>query len=206
MDPSVQYWIDAAELLASSPLQYTRIATGFFVDYLGMPYVETNMDPFTWVMDIYGRRAAIPGDGEQLISLTHTVDLARYVVKLLEIAEDGGQWDEWSIVVGEDISFNEVLKLAERVRGGEQKFQVTHDTIEDLESGNATIFPLPGETEIDPTYLDGQVKDLCAFWARLYHHGVLHMPSENRLTDRFRNEIRPLGVEEFLAEAWKGKS
>lgn len=171
-----------------------------------MPYVETNMDPFTWAMDIYGRRAAIPGDGEQLMSLTHTVDLARYVVKLLEVAEeDGGQWDEWSIIVGEDISFNELLKLAERVREGGQKFEVTYDTIEELESGHATVFPLPGESEIDPTHLDGQDEELCALFGRLYHHGVLHMPRENRLTDRFKNEIRPLGVEEFLVEAWKGR-
>jgi hypothetical protein len=170
-----------------------------------MPYVETNMDPFTWAMDIYGRRAAIPGDGEQLISLTHTVDLARYVVKLLEVAEDGGQWDEWSIVVGEDISFNEILELAEKVRGGDEKFQVTYDTREDLDSGHATVFPLPGETEIDPTHMDGQDKDLCALFGRLYCHGVLQMPRENRLTDRFKDEIRPLGVEEFLVEAWRGK-
>lgn len=203
-------WIAAAELLASSPLQYTRIANGFFLDYLGMPHVETNMRPFTWVMDIYGRRAAIPGDGTQLISLTHTVDVARYVVKLLDVARDGGKWDEWSVVVGEDISFNEILQIAERVRRGGEKFQVTHDTLEALESGKATVLPLPGETAVDPSsHMDGEaeaeaVEETCALFGRLYLYGVLCMPKENRFSDRFRDEIRPLGVEEFLVDAWSG--
>lgn len=218
-DLSVQYWIDAAELLASSPLEYTRVATGFFVDYLGMPLVETNMAPFTWAIDIYGRKAAIPGDGDQLISLTHSVDLARYVVKLLDVAEDGGCWDEWSIVVGEDISLNEIVKLAERVRlppgeGGSdddagKHFQVTHDTIEELEKGNATVLPMPGEMEVAPEQMVDRgdtVKELCALFGRLYHYGVLRMPTGNRLTERFKDEIPPLGVEEFLVDAWKGRA
>lgn len=178
-----------------------------------MPHVETNMKPFTWVMDIYGRRAAIPGDGTQLISLTHTVDVARYVVKLLDVAGDGGKWDEWSIVVGEDISFNEILEIAERVRGGGggEKFQVTHDTLEALESGKATVLPLPGETAVisSSSQMDGEaeaeaVEKTCALFGRLYLYGVLLMPRENRFSDRFRDEIRPLGVEEFLVDAWKG--
>ncbi|KAK5045382.1 hypothetical protein LTR84_009246 [Exophiala bonariae] len=205
LDASVQHWISAASLLASSPLQYTRVANGFFVDYLGMPYVETNMDPFTWVLDIYGRRAAIPGDGTQQISLTHTVDVGRYLVKLLDVAQNGGEWDEWSIVVGEDISFIDILKIAERVRGG-IKFQVTHDTIEMLESGRATVLPLPGEKEVDPSHMNGQAESTCALFSRLYLAGVLCMPKENRLSDRWREEIPLLGVEEFLVDAWKGRS
>ncbi|KEF63096.1 uncharacterized protein A1O9_01072 [Exophiala aquamarina CBS 119918] len=166
---------------------------------------------FTWAIDIYGRKAAIPGDGNQLISLTHSVDLARYVVKLLDVAEGGGQWDEWSIVVGEDISFNEILRLAERVRlGGADggKFQVTYDSIEELEKGNATVLPMPGETEVVPTREPDRgdaTKDLCALFGRLYHYGVLHMPAAHRLTERFKDEIPPLRVEEFLVDAWKGR-
>lgn len=205
LDASVQHWISAATLLKSSHLKYTRIANGFFVDYLGMPYVETTMDPFTWVLDIYGRRAAIPGDGTQQISLTHTVDVARYVVKLLEVAQSGGQWDEWSIVVGEDITFNEILTIAERVRGGD-RFHVTHDTLDTLESGRATVLPLPGRSEVDPSHMDGEVESICALFGRLYLASVLCMPKENRLSDRFREEIPLLGVEEFLVDAWKGRS
>ena len=172
-----------------------------------MPYTATNMAPFTWAIDVYGRKAAVPGDGNQLISLTHSDDLARYVVKLLDVAEEGGSWDEWSVVVGEDVSLNEVVRIAERVRGageGERsEFQVTYDPIEELENGNATVLPMPGKTEVEGE--DDTVRELCALFGRLYHYGVLHMPTENRLTDRLRDEIEVLGVEEFLVDAWKGR-
>ena len=78
-----------------------------------MPYVQTHLGDFSWAIDVFNRQAAIPGDGEAIISLTHSVDLARFMVRMLEEQE----WEEFSIVVGTDITFNEFLKLAERVRG-----------------------------------------------------------------------------------------
>lgn len=112
-DPTVQRWIDAASLLKGSPLQYTRFSNGFFMDYWGMPHAKTHLSPFPWAIDVFNKTAALPGDGEAIISLTHTVDLARFVVKMLEVDE----WPEFSIVVGEDITFNDFLRLVERVRG-----------------------------------------------------------------------------------------
>ncbi len=113
VDPTVQRWIDAAELLKSSRLQYTRFVPGFFMDYWGMPHVSTHLGDFSWAIDMINRRAALPGDGKPLISLTLSTDLARFMVRML----DEPEWDEFSVVVGSDVSFDEFLSLAEKVRG-----------------------------------------------------------------------------------------
>lgn len=83
------------------------------MDYWGMPYVKTNLRPFHWVIDMVNCKAAIPGDGEDLVTLTYSVDMARFMVKALDLDE----WPEFSIVGGDDISLNQFLKLAEEIRG-----------------------------------------------------------------------------------------
>lgn len=113
IDPTTQWWLDAVERLKKSDLQYTRFATGFFMDYWGMPYVETHLAPFTFGIDMGNCQAAIPGDGNDHLSLTYSKDLAKFVVRTLDLDE----WPDLSIGVGDDITFNEMLRLAEEARG-----------------------------------------------------------------------------------------
>lgn len=83
------------------------------MDYWGMPHVKTNLKPFTFGIDMADCQAAIPGDGNSPLSLTYSRDHAKFVVRTLELDE----WSEFSVGVGDDLSFNEMLRLAEESRG-----------------------------------------------------------------------------------------
>lgn len=113
VDPSIQYWLDAADRLKSSSLKYTRVIPGFFMDYWGMPHVKTNLHPYIFGIDIAGGVAAIPGDGNDVICMTYTYDLAKYMAKILELQE----WPEFSVFVGDEVTYNQILAIAEEVRG-----------------------------------------------------------------------------------------
>ena len=83
------------------------------MDYWGMPKVRTNLQPYVIGIDVANCWAAIPGDGNDKLSVTYTYDMATFIVKLLDLEE----WPEFSVFVGDEITYNELLKLAEQVRG-----------------------------------------------------------------------------------------
>lgn len=114
-----------ADVLKGTKLQYTRFVCGFLMDYWGMPHVPSYLEPMHFAFDIGNRRAVIPGSGNDVISMVHSFDLARFIVRTLE----SDDWPEYSGVVGSDITLNEALALAEKARGNvswiSQKPQLT---------------------------------------------------------------------------------
>lgn len=90
------------------------------MDYWGMPHVQTNLQPYTFGIDIGSGVAAIPGDGNDVICMTYTYDMAAYMVKLLGTEE----WDEFTVIVGDEVTYNQVLAMAEDIRGEYWSFLV----------------------------------------------------------------------------------
>ncbi|CAG7954008.1 unnamed protein product [Penicillium salamii] len=190
IDPSIQWWLDAAERLKTSSLQYTRVIPGFFMDYWGMPKVKTHLQPFTFGIDIASGTAAIPGDGNNVICMTYTYDLATYLVKALDLDE----WPEFSIFVGDEVTYNQILGMAEEFTG--KKFKVTYDSLEQIQAGNVTV---PTQPEgVDSSSDD--LKEITALVSRLTVNNVFDLPKD-RLSDRF-SEVKPLTVREFLHNTW----
>ncbi|CAG7956772.1 unnamed protein product [Penicillium salamii] len=190
IDPSIQWWLDAAEFLKKSSLQYTRVIPGFFMDYWGMPKVKTHLQPFTFGIDIASGTAAIPGDGNNVICMTYTYDLATYLVKALDLDE----WPEFSIFVGDEVTYNQILGIAEEFTG--KKFKVTYDSLEQIQAGNVTV---PTQPEgVDSSSDD--LKEITALVSRLTVNNVFDLPKD-RLSDQFP-EVKPLTVREFLHNAW----
>ncbi|KAJ5156757.1 hypothetical protein N7492_009560 [Penicillium capsulatum] len=113
IDPSIKWWLDAADSLKASSLQYTRVIPGFFMDYWGMPLARTNLQPYTFGVSLSHRVAIIPGDGNNVICMTYTYDMAKYVARLLELDE----WPEFSVIVGDQVTYNQLLEMAEEIRG-----------------------------------------------------------------------------------------
>jgi nucleoside-diphosphate-sugar epimerase len=111
--PAAQWWIDAAEALQNSQLQYTRIILGWTLDHYGMPAVPSNMKPFSYAIDFHHQRAAIPGDGTSPIAFLHTNDLAKYIAAMLE--QDS--WPQFSAFAGDRMSWSDLLAIAEEVTG-----------------------------------------------------------------------------------------
>lgn len=83
------------------------------MDYWGMPNVKTNLSPYTFGIDISSGIAAIPGDGSDVICMTYTYDMATYLVKALDLDE----WPEFSVIVGDQVTYNQILAMAEEITG-----------------------------------------------------------------------------------------
>jgi nucleoside-diphosphate-sugar epimerase len=89
------------------------VIPGFFMDYWGMPHVKTQLSPMTIAVDMANCEAAIPGDGNDIIAMTYSYDMARFIARLLE----SEKWEEFSVVVGDETTYNQLVKIGERVRG-----------------------------------------------------------------------------------------
>ncbi|KAL5365863.1 hypothetical protein BJX96DRAFT_20264 [Aspergillus floccosus] len=191
VDPSIQHWLDAADALKKSSLQYTKVIPGFFMDYWGMPSVRTYLQPVTFGIDMVSCQAAIPGDGNDVIGMTYSYDMAKFIIKLLELEE----WSEFSVFVGDDITYNELLQLAEQVRG--KKFQVTYDSVENVKEGRVTVPPMPERVP----YSAEELREMTVLVSRLTVAGVFNLPVEQRMNSRFP-DLRPIKVKEFLLKNW----
>ncbi|KAJ5920571.1 hypothetical protein N7516_011429 [Penicillium verrucosum] len=194
IDPSIQYWLDAADRLKASGLQYTRVIPGFFMDYWGMPHVQTHLQPFTFGIDIFSGTAAIPGDGNNVICMTYTYDMATYLVKALDLDE----WPEFTVIVGDEVTYNQVLSMAEEFTG--KKFKVTYDSLEQIKTGHVTVPPQPEGIE----YSTDELKEATALVSRLTVNNVFQLPGD-RLNTRFP-EVKPVTMRQFLHNAWNRNS
>ncbi|KAJ5690903.1 hypothetical protein N7462_005295 [Penicillium macrosclerotiorum] len=189
---AVQLFIDGTRAIESSNLQYTRVIPGFFMDYWGMPNIRTNMVPFTYAIDILNARAIIPGDGNNVITMTYTYDMARFIVKLLDLEE----WPEFSFIGGDDITFNQLLDIAQELRG--TKFDVTYDSLDRVRNNEATPLPQPEGFDYGPEFN----KWVTGYMSHVITNDGIKLPKENRLNDIFP-DIHPISMKEFLIKAWK---
>ncbi|OQD64471.1 hypothetical protein PENPOL_c007G08988 [Penicillium polonicum] len=190
IDPSIQYWLDAADRLKASGLQYTRVIPGFFMDYWGMPHVQTRLQPFTFGIDISSGTAAIPGDGNNVICMTYTYDMATYLVKALDLDE----WPEFSVIVGDEVTYNQVLGMAEEFTA--KKFKATYDSLAQIKSGDVTVPPQPEGMECSTD----ELKEVTALVSRLTVNNVFQLPGD-RLNTRFP-EVKPITMRQFLHNTW----
>lgn len=194
LDPYAKYWVENAEALAKTKtLQYTRISTGQFMDYWGIPNIETTLNPFTWAIDIENGVAAIPGTGNEKISMTYTPDLAQFIIKML----DESSWPVLSGLVGQDVTFNEMLGWPESTTG--RTFKVSYDSIEKLESGEVTNL-----TELMAK--EKFLRNATIMFGIMTVRGHILLPNGKgfRLNDRFP-ELKAMTVEKLIREAWTKK-
>ncbi|KAL2682812.1 hypothetical protein Neosp_007267 [[Neocosmospora] mangrovei] len=151
-DPTVRYAIKSVDALRRSSLEFTGFANGFFMDYWGMPHIPSNLWAYTWAIDIANKRAAIPGTGDDVLSLTYSVDVAKFVVRTLESSD---KWPETSIVSGlESLQKNEGTLLQVGYGGGGG---ASEDEAKQMVSlfGRMTIsgaFRLPDENRINDKF------------------------------------------------------
>jgi hypothetical protein len=101
-------------VLRTTSLEWTQFHNGLFLDYFGMPHIETHLTPLVIFVDIAHRMAAIPGGaGGEKITFTYTKDLAKFVVASLGLEE----WDEVLRCYSEQASLEEIVRYAEEVTG-----------------------------------------------------------------------------------------
>ncbi|KAL6416037.1 putative nmra-like family protein [Ilyonectria robusta] len=103
----------AIDALKKTDLEYTTFYAGFFADFFTGPSIKTYMTPMIFVLDLAHDTAAIPGSGNTPVCFIHTFDLATYVALALDLEK----WDAEYYVMGDKLSWNEFVKLAEAAKG-----------------------------------------------------------------------------------------
>ncbi|KAJ5366617.1 hypothetical protein N7541_000558 [Penicillium brevicompactum] len=192
IDPGIDWFLEAANLLKDSNLTYTRPVCGAFMDFLGMPHARSNIAPMNIVVDVLNRQACIPGDGNTPITMIYSYDAATLVAKLLEVDE----WSEFSFCNGDDTTLSEVLRIAEEICG--EKFQVKYLEAEDVKTGNIPILKVPDGSGIQPN----ELLDYSVFGYQLYLARGFQLPEEGRIGSRFPG-FKPRTVREFLESTWR---
>jgi nucleoside-diphosphate-sugar epimerase len=79
-----------------------------------MPHLPSYLTPLVIFIDMAHKVAALPGtNGEEIVSFTYTQDLAKFVVKAMDLES----WEESYGCYSENTSFKRVLEAAEEARG-----------------------------------------------------------------------------------------
>jgi nucleoside-diphosphate-sugar epimerase len=99
--------------LQKTDLDWTRVHNGYFLDYFGMPHIESHMVPVVFAVDMEHKVAAIPGTGDDVVAFTYTKDLAKFVVAALDLPK----WDESLFCYSDKVTWNQFLSIAEEMRG-----------------------------------------------------------------------------------------
>jgi nucleoside-diphosphate-sugar epimerase len=73
-------------------------------------------------VDIAHRTAAIPGSGDVPVAFTYSRDVAQFVSAFLDL----DKWEQSTFIVGDKVTFNELVKIAEETTGNKH-VQITGD-------------------------------------------------------------------------------
>ncbi|KAM0431590.1 hypothetical protein ACHAQK_010215 [Fusarium lateritium] len=107
--------IESYAKLEQTGLEWTAFNLGWFLDYFAMPHVDTYIPQTTFVVDMANKHASIPGDGQQAMTFTYTKDVAQFVVAALDLPK----WERDTYIIGDKMTWEEFVKLAEQARGME---------------------------------------------------------------------------------------
>ncbi|KAJ5108239.1 hypothetical protein N7456_004914 [Penicillium angulare] len=107
-------------LRVQSELEWTLVSVGWLVDYL-VPAKNRYLKDIgpAFPIDLADRKIIIPGTGKEPINVTCARDLAKALVRLLEIQK----WETYTYISGEQTTWNDVANLVIEKYSG---FSVSH--------------------------------------------------------------------------------
>ncbi|OJJ74012.1 hypothetical protein ASPBRDRAFT_74217 [Aspergillus brasiliensis CBS 101740] len=189
---------EVLEELAKTSLMYTAVYNGMFMDFYGSPLLKSNVDPFPMFVDISNNMAAQPGSGAQAIVLTRVLDVARFVVRLLDLPD----WPKESYVIGDRVTLHDFVNMAEEVRVSLSgtKFHITYDSKEELEAGNVT--ELPCYSAVFAAVGKDLSKQLYSQTGLWIINNELDLRPAGTLNDIFP-DIKSMTLREFLELSWR---
>ncbi|KAF7558017.1 hypothetical protein G7Z17_g311 [Cylindrodendrum hubeiense] len=187
--------LQALEALQTSSLEYTLFYVGYFLDFWGHPRVKTNQLPNIIAVDIEHNVAAIPGTGDTPVTFTHTRDVAKFVAASLELPK----WERESYVIGDTVTWNEFVKIAEEVKG--TKFEVSHDSLDLLRTGKVT--ELPSHPQLYVHMPKEQIQGIFSVFGLWFDEGMFHLKPPNGTLNEVFPDITALTVKELLELGWK---
>ncbi|KAF5253914.1 hypothetical protein FANTH_1239 [Fusarium anthophilum] len=168
--------------LQKTDLEWTRFDNGFFLDYYGPPTLKSYMQRVAWALDIANKKAGIPGTGNEPMTFTYTLDVAKFVVAALDLP----RWEK--LIWGPK---NNDFKADKKIGS---KFDITYDPAEKLEKGEVTELPFnKNAADLPQKVLEG----LMSLWGLYVLEGKYDMPTDKAINKLFP-DIQPLKVEDVL--------
>lgn len=187
----------AVEELKHSGLEYTLYSHGIFMDYYGLPQIKSYMTPWVFAIDIANKAAGIPGSGNGQAAYTYSGDVAKFIIA--SIGMPLGSWKKHSVMIGDRRSLNEVLLIAESVRG---TFDVKHDTVRSLLGGRITELP-SHLVAYQYTPKENFQKRFASFGLAMEAGAFdLVVPENGVLLNELFPEIHPKTVEDVIRLGW----
>lgn len=191
------------ELEKTQTLEYAYLYPGMFSDYFAMPNIETHLRALCVVLDAASGVAAVPGDGESVVSMSYTRDVARYTALALGLR----RWPRVMTMATDHITLNELVRITERNLG--RKLQVTYQSVESLRRHETTV--LPRNVPLADHFPEGlpQLKaltsDLEASMA-LGAYDFTKLGEHLDLVKEFEGiGVSPMRIEKLLELAWMGR-
>ncbi|KAF8650211.1 hypothetical protein AX16_005344 [Volvariella volvacea WC 439] len=114
--PKFELWEEAL----SSGMQITAFRNGLFMDYFAFGSPVEREVPLKWFplfVNVEKRSAVIPGDGSQKVTFTSVEDVGKFVQCAVSFDEHTQPWPEDLEMVGDELTYNEVIAEAERIVG-----------------------------------------------------------------------------------------
>ncbi|RGP69569.1 sdr family [Fusarium sporotrichioides] len=133
--PFYRWKFEAIDMLEKTDLEFSLVSIGQFLDYWAAPRIPSYVGAANLQIDAASRAAIIPGDGKNPVVMTHSIDAAKFTVALLDLTS----WKSRYSIIGNRLTLNEAVKLAEEVMG--VKFDVKYFSIEDMEKSGIELTP-----------------------------------------------------------------
>ncbi|UJR32309.1 hypothetical protein I4U23_019773 [Adineta vaga] len=154
------------------------------MDYFATPQRSNpSLEPMVFGVDINKCTAWFAGTGDEPLNVTLLEDVAKFVAAALDLE----RWEPHSGIIGSRTSWNEIIRLGEKVR--HQKFLVQRLTIDEM---LATRSPNPVNL-IDTLYPDSMV-----------HFARGEVEYEPTLNQRF-SEMKLTKIDEFIEKWWSNR-
>lgn len=191
----MEHYFTCLKALQATSLEWAPVFNGIFLEYFAPPALKSYHPHTVLVLDMEHNAAGIPGDGNVPVTFTYTFDVARFVVAALDL----DKWPRELRIVGDELTLNELLALAEEAKGA--KFDVTYDPVEKLETSQIT--ELPGHQAAYAKFPKDRLQWFLAIFEMWMAKGQARVPREGSLNEMFP-EIKPLTAKEMMRKYWKG--
>ncbi|KAH7141047.1 hypothetical protein EDB81DRAFT_900666 [Dactylonectria macrodidyma] len=175
-------------------LEWAVVNNGTFLDYYAPPTLESHYQHGTVVLDIPNAAAGIPGTGDEPQTFTYTFDVARFTIAALDLPS----WPRELRIVGDTLTYNEFVKLAEAARG--VKFDVKYDDLQKLRRFEIT--ELPGHSDDYKKFPKHALLPFLSIFQRWMAEGHGLVPKEGSLNELFP-EIETLTATKLMDQYWR---
>ena len=176
--------VPVMEKVRASGIEYTLFTNGVLMEYFASPQrASASLPPEIIGVDFNKSEANITGTGDEPFCVTLAEDVGRFVAAALEL----DRWEERSMMIGSRVTWNELVRLGEKIRG--KSFRVQRTTVEEAKK---KLNPHP--ENLFTNFLEEFYISVC--YGEFDYTGTLNEKCP---------QIRPTTIEEFLKKWWGGK-